>query len=111
MEIVVSTLDEVVIVEPRGRIDSTTSREFGDRLLDLIKEGTARVVVDFSNVVYISSAGFRALLIAAKDSAERNCAFALCSLSAEIHRLFEMGVFVDLFRIYGSREEGVAGAD
>ncbi len=110
MEIVVSTQDEVVIVEPRGRIDSNTSREFGDRLLDLIKEGTARVVVDFGQVIYISSAGFRILLIAAKDSAERNCNFALCGLSQEIHRLFEMGAFADLFRIYASREEGVTGA-
>ena len=109
MEIVVSTQEEVVIVEPRGLIDSTTSREFGDRLLDLIKEGTARVVVDFSEVVYISSAGFRILLIAAKESAERNCKFALCSLSQEIHRLFEMGAFADLFRIYESREESVTG--
>ena len=110
MEIVVTTQDEIVIVAPKGRIDSTTSREFGDRLLDLIKAGTSRVVVDFSNVAYISSAGFRMLLIAAKDSTERNCAFALCSLNHEIQRLFEIGAFVDLFHIYESREEGVAGS-
>ena len=108
MEIVVSTQDEAVIVEPKGRIDSTTSREFGDRLLDLIRDGAARVVIDFSHVVYISSAGFRALLIAAKDSAERNSALVLCSMSQEIHRLFEMGAFLDLFRIVASRDEGLA---
>jgi anti-anti-sigma factor len=108
MEIVVSTHQGVVMVEPKGGIDSTTSRQFGDRLLDLIKEGTARIVVDFSNVGYISSAGFRALLIAAKDSADRNCVFALCSLSREVRRLFEIGCFLDLFRIYDSREESIA---
>jgi len=110
MEIVVTTQDEVVIVAPKGRIDSTTSREFGDRLLDLIKTGASRVVVDFSQVIYISSAGFRMLLIAAKDSAEKNRAFALCGLSREIQRLFEIGAFIDLFQIYASREEGVAGS-
>ena len=108
MEVVVTTHDKVVIVEPSGRIDSTTSRDFGARLLDLIKTGTSRVVVDFSKVVYISSAGFRALLIAAQDSGEKNCALALCGLSPEIRRLFEIGAFIDDFRIYASRNEGVA---
>jgi anti-anti-sigma factor len=110
MEVVVTTQDKVVIVEPKGRIDSTTSRDFGARLLDLIKAGTSRVVVDFSKVIYISSAGFRALLIAAQDSAQKNCAFALCSMSPEIRRLFEIGAFVDDFQIYVSREDGVAGS-
>jgi anti-anti-sigma factor len=110
MEVVVTTLDKVAVVEPRGRLDSTTSRDFGARLLDPIKAGTARVVVDLSKVIYISSAGFRALLIAAQHSAERNCALALCGLSPEVRRLFEIGAFLDDFRIYASRDEGVAGA-
>ncbi len=109
MEVVVTTQDKVVVVEPNGRIDSTTSRDFGARLLDLITAGTARVVVDFSKVIYISSAGFRALLIAAQNSAEKNCALVLCGLSPEIRRLFEIGAFIDDFRIYASRDEGVAG--
>jgi anti-sigma B factor antagonist len=110
MEVVVTTQNEVVIIEPIGRIDSTTSRDFGTRLLELIKAGTDRVLVDFSKVVYISSAGFRALLIAAQDSAEKKCALALCGLSPEIRRLFEIGAFIDDFQIYVSRDEGVAGS-
>jgi len=110
MEVVVTTQDKVVIVEPRGRIDSTTSRDFGARLLQLFKAGTARVVVHFSKVIHISRAGFRALLIAAQDSAEKNCALALCGLSPEIRRLFEIGAFIDDFQIYVSRDEGVVGS-
>ena len=44
MEVVVTTQDKVVIVEPKGRIDSTTSRDFSARLLDLIKAGNTPVV-------------------------------------------------------------------
>jgi anti-anti-sigma factor len=110
MDVMVTTQDKVVIVEPTGRIDSATSRDFGARLLDLIKTGTSRVVVDFSKVIYISSAGFRALLIAAQNSAEKDCKLALCGLSPEVRRLFEIGAFIDDFQIYPSRDEGVAGA-
>jgi anti-anti-sigma regulatory factor len=47
--------------------------------------------IDLKHLVYISSAGFR----------------ALCSLSSEVQRLFDLGAFTDLFVIYGSREEGL----
>lgn len=110
MEIVVSRRDNLVIVEPKGRIDSTTSQDFGARLLEAIKDETPRLLVDFSHVPYISSAGFRALLIAAKSAADKNCALDLCSLSAEVRRLFEIGAFASLFRIHASREEGITGA-
>ena len=109
MEIVESVQGDVTIVEPVGRIDSGSSTEFGDRLVMLIKEGAQKVVVDFSQIIYISSAGFRALLIAAQNATEANGNFALCGLSAEVRRLFEMGAFTDLFPIYGSRKEGVDG--
>ncbi|HWI26525.1 MAG TPA: STAS domain-containing protein [Stellaceae bacterium] len=110
MEIVVSTHEHVTIVEPRGRIDSTTSRELGRWLQDLIQEGRQRLIIDFGRVAYISSAGFRVLLIAAKDAKDRSRGFALCNLSQEVRRLFEIGAFLDLFPIYPTREEGVAAS-
>lgn len=108
METVVSNHNGVTIVEPTGRIDSATSRELDQRLRDIISEGPQRLVIDFRRVVYISSAGFRVLLIAAKESEERSRGFALCNLSQEVLRLFQIGAFLDLFRIYPTREEGVA---
>ena len=91
MEIIESKQGDVTIVEPIGRIDSGSSPEFGERLVGLIKEGANKVVVDFNQIIYISSAGFRALLIAAQNAKEADGDFALCGLSDEVRRLFEMG--------------------
>jgi anti-sigma B factor antagonist len=79
----------------------------GTKLTDLIKAGRKRVVLDLKNLVYISSAGFRALLLAGQLAEESQCALVLCSLSSEIQRLFDLGAFTDLFPIYSSREEGL----
>jgi anti-sigma B factor antagonist len=98
---------EVTIVEIKGRIDSNTARPFGDRLTGLIKAGRKRLVVDLKNLVYISSAGFRALLLAGRLAEESQGALVLCSLSSEVQRLFDLGTFTDLFPIYSSREEGL----
>jgi len=107
MEIAEQQAGEVTVVEVKGRIDSNTAKAFGERLTDLIKAGRARLVVDFKNIIYISSAGFRALLVAGQLAEQTKGTLALCSLSSEVQRLFDLGAFTDLFVIYSSREEGV----
>ena len=70
--------------------------------------GRARLVVDLKQIIYISSAGFRALLVAGRLADETKGTLALCGLSAELQRLFDLGAFTDLFTIYASRDESVA---
>lgn len=95
----------VTVVSVTGRIDSNTAKPFGERLTDLIKGGSQRLVVDLNGIIYISSAGFRALLVAGRRAEETNGTLALCGLSAEVQRLFDLGHFTDLFAIYPTRDE------
>ena len=108
MEIAEQHAGEITVVEVKGRIDSNTARAFGERLTGLIRDGRTRVVVDFRQIMYISSAGFRALLVAGKLADETNGTLALGGLSVEVQRLFELGAFTDLFVIYPSRDESIA---
>jgi anti-sigma B factor antagonist len=107
MEIAEQQTGEITIIEVKGRIDSNTAKALGERLTGLLKAGQARLVVDLKHIVYISSAGFRALLIAGRLADETNGRLALCSLSAEVQRLFDLGAFTDLFVICPTREEGL----
>jgi anti-sigma B factor antagonist len=108
MDIAEQHAGNVTIVEVKGRIDSNTAKMFGDRLDSLIKSGRARLVIDLRHIAYISSAGFRALLLAGRLAEETNGSLALCSLSDEAQRLFDLGAFTDLFAIYSTREEGLS---
>lgn len=108
MEIVVGESGGVSTVEPRGRIDSITAKEFGDQVCALIRSGARRIVIDFANIAYISSAGFRALLIAGKLAEENDCKLALCGVAGEVRRLFEISAFGTAFQIYPTREECIA---
>ena len=107
MQIDVQQMGAVTVVELNGRVDSTTAKSFGDRLLEALKSDRARVIVDFKNILYISSAGFRILLLAGRRAEETKSKFALCNLTAEVSRLFDLGAFTDLFVIYKSRDEGL----
>lgn len=53
-------------VSPIGRLDATTCAELQDALDELIDGGTTRIVLDLQETAYISSAGLRVILNAAK---------------------------------------------
>ena len=108
MDISEENTGNVTIVEVKGRIDSNSAKTFGDALANLIKTGRAQLVVDLKNIIYVSSAGFRALLLAGRAAEEQHGNIALCIVSSEVQRLFDLAHFTDLFPIYSSREEGVA---
>ncbi len=110
MELIESSADGVTIVEPRGRMDTAGAKPFGDRMVELIRSGAKQILIDLRHIQYISSAGFRALLIARKQSADTEGKLVLCGLSAELRRLFEMSAFTEMFTICGTREEGLAKA-
>jgi anti-anti-sigma factor len=98
----------VCVVALTGRIDSSNASDFLARLNGLISSGEKSILVDFANVLYLTSAAFRVLLVAT-DEAERKAArFALCSLAGQVRELFEMGGLLDAFTIHSSREEALA---
>lgn len=103
-----TTVDGVTTVEPNGRIDLLNSGALKDRLVELIRSGAQQLLVDFRRVQYISSAGFRALLIARKLMHETAGDIVLYGMTTEIKRVFAIGTFTDLFTICATAEEALA---
>jgi anti-anti-sigma factor len=97
----------VCLVTLSGRIDSTNANEVMSELTHLIAAGEKAILVDLGSVPYLTSAAFRALLVAT-DAAERHAvSFALCSLAEHVRELFEMGGLLEAFAIHNSLEEGL----
>jgi anti-anti-sigma factor len=99
---------DITIVDINGRVDSNTAKSFEERLIGLLESGHTRVIVDLRHLVYISSAGCRALLVATKAAKKKDARLALCNLPTEVMRVFELGGLTDFFSIYPSREESLA---
>jgi len=100
----------VTIVEVTGRIDSTSAPALQERLNSVMAAPQARVLLDLGKLDYISSAGFRILLLAAKRADAAGSRFVLCGVSGKVRQLFDLGGFLDLFTIVGSRDEGIAAS-
>ena len=80
---------------------------FGNRLVSLIQTHPRALLVDLKNIAYISNAGFHALLIAKRDAAGRDTKLALCGVTGEVKRLFDMGGFSDEFLIFATQADGI----
>src|SRR5262245_49051471 len=94
MKLLEDVTEDITIVEPHGRLDSTTASEFGDRLVSLVQAGRSYVVVDLKNIAYISVAGFGDLLIANRAAAGQQ-------------GLFDIGGFTDEFVICPTQADGI----
>jgi anti-sigma B factor antagonist len=110
MELREERLDAVTAFLVKGRIDRATAAAFAERLESFVAAPGSRLVVDFGELEYISSAGFRALLVAAKWAEGVGGRLILCSLSDKVHQLFDLGGFLELFSIASSREEAINAA-
>ena len=53
----------ITIIHVNGDIDSTTSQAFKSKIEELISDGARHILVNLSNVPFISSAGLRAIHI------------------------------------------------
>ena len=107
MEVTQKQQDGITILGLCGRLDSNTSDDFEKKLLGLIQAGETRLVLDFKDLDYISSAGLRVLLKAAKELKRNNGQLTFCSLKEYIREIFELSGFVSFFPIYATLEESL----
>jgi anti-anti-sigma factor len=97
----------VCVMALSGRIDSTNAEALMTRLKGVLSDAEQPVLVDLARVIYLTSAAFRALLVATHEAERRDVPFALCGASAQVRELFEMGGLLDAFTIYASREDAI----
>lgn len=99
MEIKVEKVEGRVVVSLGGRIDSTAAIEFEDKLIEVIDSGSNSMIVDFEKVQFISSAGLRVLLLAAKKVRPYGGKLVLASMSKDVREVFDISGFSSIFDI------------
>ena len=108
MKLIEEITQNVTVLEASGRLDSTTAREFADRLMALVQAGRSAFVVDLKHIAYISSAGFHALLIASRAAAEKHGKVVLCGVIGDVKRLFEISSLTEQFLICQTQADAIA---
>lgn len=93
------------VVGITGRLDLEGSETLAQRLHQLIDDGERSLIIDGETLEYVSSAGFRVLLVAAKRLKALSGKIVLSSLKPPILEVFEIAGFEAVLPIYGNADQ------
>ncbi len=93
-----------LIIKPSGKIDATNSDDFTESLKKLL-ENKNKIIINFEDIDYISSAGLRSILIIAKEAKNRDGKLVLCSLKEHIMEIFEITGFTKMINIVNTLQD------
>ena len=79
-------------------MDTTTSPQLQQAILTAFQKGS-KVVLDFEEVSYVSSAGLRALLIGQKTAMSKGGSMVMVHVCETVMSVLEMSGFSDILQI------------
>ena len=98
----------VLVAKPVGRIYSSNYMDWQTALESGIGSDDTAMVVDFTQVPYISSAGLRVLLMTSKQFDGPGRAFGICQLSRTVRKVLAASGFERVIAVYESEPAAVA---
>jgi anti-sigma B factor antagonist len=101
MEVTTQEFKHCDLIKVKGRVDSSTAAIFSKALEKANEAGQFKIAIDMSELEYMSSAGFRALL-----ASQRNCKrynrgeVVLIAIPVRIREALELAGFTELFKTF-----------
>ena len=82
--------DGLAIVTPRGRLDTTTYRNFEKQVAPLLEPASRCIVFDLASLDYISSAGVKVVLNTRHTLAAAGGQLILASLQPQVWKVLDL---------------------
>lgn len=97
MQININKEMEKLTVAPEGRIDTVTAPEFEQKIVENL-DGVSDLVLDMTNVKYVSSAGLRVILKVQKVMIKQGN-MKLIGVNKSVMEVFEVTGFLKILKI------------
>ncbi len=107
MEIIETLENDISIFKLDGRLDSNTSPNLEKKLAGAMENGAVKMIIDFENLDYISSAGLRIILKTTKDLKRSEGSIVLCAMQDYVKEVFEIAGFDTFLSIVHSLDDAL----
>ena len=107
MDITETKHDNYSVFKLNGRLDSNTAMGFEQKLFECIESGNQKLILDFKDLDYISSAGLRVILKATKNLKNADGKLVLCAMQDYVKEVFEISGFDSFLPIVPTIDEAV----
>ena len=108
MEITVNESGGVQVLSFTGNLDTNTSPDAESEINQLIDGGAQKLLINFEDLNYISSAGLRILLATAKKLKASNGDLKICGLNATVQEVFDISGFGVILSVSASESEALS---
>ena len=111
MKVHVERLDQTTIVVAEGRLDFNAATNFQaqvEQALAAAGKSPAALIIDCEGLEYISSAGLRVFLLAARSAQRSGLSFAVCSLHRVVREVFDVSGFSRVMTVQPDRATALA---
>lgn len=98
--------DGITVVEMEGDIDASTATQVQASVLGAAEE-KSKILMNMTNVPYMSSAGLRMLLSVYRQVTGKEGKLVIVGLSEEIQETMDVTGFLDFFTVCTTVEEGI----
>lgn len=107
MQITITQHDRILVLAITGSIDSLNADDLSQRFTDSISQGNVRLVADFSQVNYTSSAGLRSLLGTVKSCRLAGGDLRVAAVQPQVKRVLEIAGFTSILNIFPDVRDAV----
>lgn len=101
------SIDEVNVLELKGYLDAHTAPILEQAISNLIKENKYNIVVNFSELNYISSAGLGVFMAFIENIRDKGGDIKFSSMSEKIYNVFDLIGFPLIYEFYKSDDEAI----
>jgi anti-anti-sigma factor len=105
MEITSRQDGAVTIIEVKGRMDAVTAPDFDQFFREAASSDTKDFLILLNGLDYISSAGLRSILMAAKQITVKNGRLVIAGIKDAVKEVFNISGFQAILRICESEED------
>lgn len=107
MNITTQKIDECIVFVVEGKIDASNAAEFETAFTKELSADAQKVIVDLSQLEYLSSAGLRSLLLLAKSVQKTGGSSVLCGINGIVEEVLKISGFLNIFKNFATVEEAM----
>ncbi len=107
MSVEISKLPDIAMIKLHGHLDAVTAPRQEPEILTLINSSTIPLVVDLSEVNYVSSEGLRLFMVMAKTARQNNLPIIFASPTAMVREVLEVTMFIKILTVAPSVTQAV----
>jgi len=111
VEFTLQQIADVTVIQVQGRIDHKTAKDFENALKPHVDQCIAgeykKILIDLDGVDFMTSAGLRVLMIAAKTCDKEKGQIAVAALQPGIKEIFKISRFDLVLKIFPTVRSGL----